>query len=258
MRRISITRSRPHSPRLLRSGRSGIHEHRWAASANVPLPGNRAGASHSGVFERATKELHTAAATIPDRQCVVLRDAIVTGTKIFRRHCRSIFHTDIWGGVAQQLVARHLEARKTTLEAYTPVFNQAVALNAKSLIVIMVFTLCRGAWPGVLRQPASVYRSSGVFAALLRIPAAAHVPTPGCSGCIRTAGRPGIGIGELRSCALHWRTAVSAAYLYIAAGAVVRRNGDFTIPESSVARFCGSEYLPDLSIRLLVITLIST
>lgn len=62
----------------------------------------------------------------------------LVGAKIFSTPLEQHLHSDIWGGVAQQLVIHRLETRQTTLGLYAPVFNQAVALNAKSLIVVMV------------------------------------------------------------------------------------------------------------------------
>src|SRR6266404_1066213 len=62
----------------------------------------------------------------------------LTGAKIFSTPLDQHLHNDIWGGVAQQVITHRLETRRTTLGLYAPVFNQAVALNAKSLIVVMV------------------------------------------------------------------------------------------------------------------------
>lgn len=42
-----------------------------------------------------------------------------------------------WSPVAQSLVAQHLREAGTTLDLYAPLFNQAVLLNAKSLIILM-------------------------------------------------------------------------------------------------------------------------
>lgn len=61
-----------------------------------------------------------------------------TSTKIFSTPLVQHLQSDIWGGVAQQLVAHRLAARQTTMELYAPVFDQAVALNARSLVILMV------------------------------------------------------------------------------------------------------------------------
>ena len=62
----------------------------------------------------------------------------LTGAKIFSTPLDQHLHSEIWGGVAQGLLAHRLQMRQTTIGAYAPVFNQAVALNAKSLVVMMV------------------------------------------------------------------------------------------------------------------------
>lgn len=51
-----------------------------------------------------------------------------------------LYHQD-WSALAQNLVANRLAAKPTTIELYTPVFNQAIVLYAKSLIILMVFPL---------------------------------------------------------------------------------------------------------------------
>jgi hypothetical protein len=61
-----------------------------------------------------------------------------TGAKIFSAPLESHLHTQPWGAVAQRLIARHLETAHTTLDLYAPVFDEAVALHAKSLIILMV------------------------------------------------------------------------------------------------------------------------
>jgi hypothetical protein len=82
----------------------------------------------------------------------------VTGAKIFSTPLDQHLHSDIWGGVAQQLVAHRLETRQTTLGLYAPVFNQAVAVNAKSLVVLMVL-------PFALLPATVFYRSRRPFVA---------------------------------------------------------------------------------------------
>ena len=68
----------------------------------------------------------------------------LTGAKIFSTPLDQHLHSDMWSSVAQKLVAQHLQTRRTTEAQYAPVFNQAVAQNGKSLIVLMVlpFAYC--------------------------------------------------------------------------------------------------------------------
>lgn len=62
----------------------------------------------------------------------------LVGVRIFSTPLDAHLHNQFWSGVAQQLVTHRLEAKGTTLAQYAPVFDQAVALNAKALIVLMV------------------------------------------------------------------------------------------------------------------------
>lgn len=77
----------------------------------------------------------------------------LTGAKIFSTPLDQHLHSDMWSSVAQKLVARHVQTRRTTEAQYAPVFNQAVAQNGKSLIVLMVL-------PFAL-LPAILFRRSG-------------------------------------------------------------------------------------------------
>jgi len=58
----------------------------------------------------------------------------LSGVKIFATPIDSHVHSDVWGPIAESLVKRPLEATRTTLAEYAPVFDHAVALNAKSMI----------------------------------------------------------------------------------------------------------------------------
>ncbi len=51
-----------------------------------------------------------------------------------------LFQQD-WKSVAQSMVAAHLKANQLTLAEYTPAFDTAVVLYAKSLIILMVLAL---------------------------------------------------------------------------------------------------------------------
>jgi hypothetical protein len=62
----------------------------------------------------------------------------ITHTKIFSSSLDSHLYRQDWSVLAQQLVAQRLAASHTTLERYAPLFDQAVVLNAKSLVVLMV------------------------------------------------------------------------------------------------------------------------
>jgi hypothetical protein len=60
-------------------------------------------------------------------------------TNIFASSLDSHLHRQDWSGTAQALVASRLAERGITLDAYAPLFDQAAILNAKALIILMVF-----------------------------------------------------------------------------------------------------------------------
>ncbi len=62
----------------------------------------------------------------------------LTNTNIVSSTLDSHLHLQDWSAFAQAQVAHRLAATHTTLKSYTPFFNKAVVLNAKSLIILMV------------------------------------------------------------------------------------------------------------------------
>lgn len=61
----------------------------------------------------------------------------LTSTNIFGASLDSHLHHQDWSDLAQSLVAKRLERTHTSLELYAPVFDRAVVLSAKSLIILM-------------------------------------------------------------------------------------------------------------------------
>jgi hypothetical protein len=61
----------------------------------------------------------------------------LTGGKVFTTSLDSHLHTQPWSDFAPQLVANRLAQLHITLAQYAPVFDQAVALKARSLIIFM-------------------------------------------------------------------------------------------------------------------------
>lgn len=61
----------------------------------------------------------------------------LTGETVFSSSLASHLHHQDWSNLAQSLVSRKLQRTHTTLQVYAPVFDRAVVLNAKSLIVLM-------------------------------------------------------------------------------------------------------------------------
>ena len=64
----------------------------------------------------------------------------LTGGTVFTTPIDSHLHTQPWSRVAEVLVSHRLEAMQTTLDIYAPVFDHAMARNARSLIIFMVLS----------------------------------------------------------------------------------------------------------------------
>jgi hypothetical protein len=65
----------------------------------------------------------------------------VSPEKVFSSPLGSHLHQQDWEALAQRLVAQKLAATGSSIEAYAPIFDRAVALNAKSLVILMVVPL---------------------------------------------------------------------------------------------------------------------
>jgi len=61
----------------------------------------------------------------------------LTGENVFSSSLDSHLHHQDWSDLAQSLLARRLEETHANLEQYQPLFDRAVLLNAKSLILLM-------------------------------------------------------------------------------------------------------------------------
>ena len=64
----------------------------------------------------------------------------LTGGRVFTTPLDAHLHTQPWSPLAGDLVARRLETMHSTLAVYGPVFNRAVAVNARSLIIVMALS----------------------------------------------------------------------------------------------------------------------
>ncbi len=64
-----------------------------------------------------------------------------TGARTFSTPLESHLHQQDWSALAQSLLARHLDAAQLTFAEYAPVFDQAIATHAKSLIIFMTVPL---------------------------------------------------------------------------------------------------------------------
>lgn len=80
----------------------------------------------------------------------------LTGENVFSSPLASHLHQQDWSDLAQSLLAGRLEATHVSLEQYEPIFNRAVVLNAKSLILLMTA-------PFALLLPVAFFRERRPF-----------------------------------------------------------------------------------------------
>lgn len=137
----------------------------------------------------------------------------------------SHLHEQDWSALAQSLVARRLRVTGSTLAAYSPVFDQANVLHAKSLIGAMVL-------PFALLLPLVFYRSRRPF--VVHVVFSAHLYAffllLFCAGLALAQIDVWRGGDGLRSPHVDEMLTVailvsSAAYLYVAIGRVYAARG---------------------------------
>jgi len=182
----------------------------------------------------------------------------LTGGKVFTTPLESHLHTQPWSSAVQNLVARNLEAKQTTLSSYAPVFNRAIALNARSLIIFMAvfFSLApalvfwRSSRPLVVHVVFSLHFYAFVLL-LLCIATAIPVISAwfGGSGLESETMDHAIFIGLLIA---------SAVYLYLSASAVYRDRGVVLILKTVALTVAVAVVLFGYRFMLLLITLQST
>ena len=144
----------------------------------------------------------------------------LTHTKIFSSPLDSHLHQQDWSALAQQLVAQRLAATHGTLERLTPLFDQAVVLNAKSLVVLMVFpfALLLPLFFRASRQPfaVNVVFSLHLYAFLLLLFCAAL----GVVAVDRWLGGAGLDAAWMDNTLTAVNLLACVAYLFVAAGRV--------------------------------------
>jgi len=153
----------------------------------------------------------------------------LTGGRVFTTPLDAHLRTQPWSPLAAGLVSRRLEALHTTLAAYAPIFDRAVALNARSLIIVMALSFV--AAPAIAfhgrRRPAVAHAvfSLHLYAFLLLLFCVANV----IPAVDRWFGGPGLasdGLDHAISIAL---VTACAAYLYVATKVVYGAGGAWRV-----------------------------
>jgi hypothetical protein len=149
----------------------------------------------------------------------------VVGAKVLSTSLQMHLHNQVWSSIAQQLVDARLAKTGTTLELYTPVFNQAVEVNAKAWIILMVVPLTL-LLPAMFRRKRIPFVGHIVFSLhfysfLLLLFCVALLVVGGNS----LAGGPGLGSEAFDHGLSSAEVAICAVYLFAAIGAVYGERG---------------------------------
>jgi len=180
----------------------------------------------------------------------------LTGGTIFTAPLDSHLHTQPWDVLAQHLVSQRLEALNTTLALYAPGFDQALALKARSLIILMA--LCFAFAPALVflrgRLIAHAVFSLHFFAfLLLLLCVATAVPT-----IDSLIGGAGLTSQSLDYVLIGILLATSAVYLYLATGAVYGARGMMRVLKTAALTAAVFFILLGYRFVLLLITLYTT
>ena len=183
---------------------------------------------------------------------------VLPGSNIFSTPLDNHLHNQPWSPLAQELVSHRLEEMQTTLDAYAPIFNQAVARNAQSLVILMVLPFAL--FPLMLfrksRMPFAVHLAFSLhFHAflLLLISIALLIPVIdlwlGGAGLASRRLDNGIAIGSLLICAV---------YLYLSAGRVYGGSGTTRISKAVLLVLAAASIFLGYRFMLLLVTLYTT
>jgi len=149
----------------------------------------------------------------------------LTGGKVFTTPLDAHLHTQPWSPTAELLVSHRLAARQMTLESYAPVFDHAVAVNARSLIVFMALSFVGAlaiVFPGNRRPPVThALFSLHLYAFLLPLLCIATTVPP-IDEWFGGGGFASEGLDHALSVIL---LSASAIYLFVATGRVYGATG---------------------------------
>lgn len=174
------------------------------------------------------------------------------GSNIFSTPLDQHLNNQPWAPLAQELVRDRLDAKGTTLDAYAPAFDQAVARNAQSLIILMVlpYALLLPALFRKSRLPFAVHLAFSLhFHAFLLLLISAELLIPsidlwtGGAGLASQRLDNGLAIGSLL---------ISAMYLYVSAGRVYSSGTARLFKAALLALAAGSVFMAYRFVLLLV------
>jgi uncharacterized protein DUF3667 len=182
----------------------------------------------------------------------------MTGGTVFSTPLQSHLHTQPWSDAMRPLIARRLASLDTTAAAYAPQFDAAVALHARSLILLMAVWFT--ALPAlVFRRSRQPFAAHAVFSlhlyafTLVLLSAGTIVPAvPQLWGATRSESD---WLDHALSISL---VAACAVYLYVAVGAVYGERGVSRMLKCAALTIGATAIFLGYRFVLLLITLYST
>jgi Protein of unknown function (DUF3667) len=182
----------------------------------------------------------------------------LTGSAIFSTSLDSHLHVQDWSALAHSLVERKLAATHATLDAYRPLFDHAVDVNAKSLVILLVapFALLLILVFQGARRP---FVTHLVFSLHLH----AFLLACSCLLLLLTLVEAALGGDGLGSRAVDWGTfalllAAIATYLYFATGAVYGAAGIARVLKVALLTVAVAAAVPGYRFLIFLITLYQT
>ena len=182
----------------------------------------------------------------------------LTGETVFSSSLDSHLHHQDWSGYAQARVEGKLEESGTTLADYTPVFDRAVVVNAKSLIILMTapFALLL---PLVFLRERRPFMTHVVFSLHLY----SFLLLLFCFALLAAALSGVLGFGDLRTAAVDNVLSVinlagCALYIYLAIGPVYGATGVRRFAQTVMLSIAVAAIVLGYRFALFLITLTTT
>jgi len=181
-----------------------------------------------------------------------------SGSTVFSNSLHSHMYEQDWSELARTLAAHKVQAEHTTLAAYAPVFDHAVDVNAKSLVILLVlpFTLLLIPLFAASHRP---FVTHLVFALHLL----GFLLLCSCVLLLFTALLTALGGAGLRSPWVDWSLfavliVVIGTYLYVATGVVYDAKGWVRVLEVALLAVVIAAAVPGYRFLIFLVTLYFT
>jgi hypothetical protein len=182
----------------------------------------------------------------------------LTGDNVFSSSLSSHLHQQDWSDLAQSMLARRLEATHMNLEQYEPIFDRAVVLNAKSLVLLMTL-------PFALFLPLAFFRERRPF--VVHVAFSLHLYTflllVFCVALVTAKLSASLGLGGLNSPRVDLVLSVAnlaacAVYIHLAIGLVYGATGALRAAKAAGLALAAGAIVVGYRFVLFLITLYAT